>query len=71
MTFNIIWQSLSAQKQFLSLTFLEFDNRGTCSYNNLLCYYAKNDASMKVRGKRLEKNFQKQSFVDILQNSCS
>ena len=29
---NIIWQSLSAKKQFLSLNFLEVNNRGTCSY---------------------------------------
>ena len=54
MIFNIIWQSLSAQKQFLSLTFLEVDNRGTCLITIYYVIMQKNDASLKVRGKRLE-----------------
>ena len=52
MAFNIIWQSLSDQKQFLSLTFLEVNDWGILIMR--ACYYTENDVSTKARGRRYD-----------------
>ena len=75
MTFNIIWQSLSAQKQFLSLNFLEVNN------GHLLwtIYYVVTQKLMTPQTPEEDvmikfcKSWegQKQWFTDILQNRCS